>query len=301
MKKKFLASLATLLFASVGFAQEDVHSDIEFGYDNFTTPQAVVVESDELTSEGIQITEGDFISLGLETFADNPGFITPLDEGLRVNPNDRITVRYLNAAEETEVGVGFVNFYDPATGELSAVGRIEVSNQPGDLTVLDGPELVIGSEDLLLSLGSDGTLDSNAPDDDENRLLDEGEIHNHLIYDLRGEQTQGAYGILFQIEADFADDNGDVDGVVDVTSAPVWLILNNGLDEEVFEEEAVAAFSIEVLLGDVNRDDEFNFLDIAPFISLLTTEQFQAEGDFDGNGMVDFLDIQPFIAALTGL
>ena len=94
MKKNLFASLATLLFASIGFAQEDVHSDIEFGYDDFEAPQAVLVESDELTSEGIQITEGDFITLGLETFADNPGFITPLDEGLRVNPDDRITVRF---------------------------------------------------------------------------------------------------------------------------------------------------------------------------------------------------------------
>ena len=300
MKKNFFASLATLFLASVSFAQEDVHSDIEFGYDDAKTPQVVLVESDELTSEGIQITEGDFITLGSETFADNPGFITPLDEGLRVNPNDRITVRYLNAAEETEVGVGFVNFYDPATGEISAAGRIEISNQPGDLTILDGPELAVGSADLLLSLGSDGTLDSNAPEEDENRLLDEGEIHNHLIYDLRGEQTQGAYGILFQIEADFADENGEVDGVVDVTSAPVWLILNNGLDEEVFEEEAVAAFSIDVLLGDLNGDGMVTFLDISPFITLLSAGGFELQADFDGNGEVNFLDISPFIAALSG-
>ena len=299
MKKNFFASLAILLFASVGFAQEDVHSDIEFGYDDFEAPQAVVVESDELTSEGIQITEGDFITLGSETFADNPGFITPLDEGLRVNPNDRITVRFLNAADETEVGVGFINFYDPATGGLSAAGRIEISNQPGDLTILDGPELVAGSEDLLLSFGSDGTLNSNAPED-ENELLAEGEIHNHLIFDLRGERTEGAYGILFQIEADFADENGDTDGVVDVTSAPVWLILNNGLDEQVFEEEAVAAFSIDVLLGDLNGDDVVNFLDISPFISLLSTGGFELEADFDGNGEVNFLDISPFIGALSG-
>ena len=156
-----------------------------------------------------------------------------------------------------------------------------------------------GSESLLLSLGSDGSLDSNAPEEDENRLLDEGEIHNHLIYDLRGDRAVGAYGILFQIEADFADENGDTDGVIDATSAPVWLILNNGLDEEVFEEEAVAAFSVDVLLGDVNRDNMVDFSDIAPFISLLASGGFQAEANFDDDEAVTFDDISPFIESLS--
>ena len=55
-----------------------------------------------------------------------------------------------------------------------------------------------------------------------------------------------------------------------------------------------------VLLGDVSRDGVVNFLDISPFISLLTMSGFQAEADFDGNNVVDFLDIAPFISALTG-
>ena len=55
-----------------------------------------------------------------------------------------------------------------------------------------------------------------------------------------------------------------------------------------------------VLLGDVNRDNVVSFLDITPFISLLTTSGFQAEADFDGNNVVDFLDIAPFISALSG-
>ena len=54
------------------------------------------------------------------------------------------------------------------------------------------------------------------------------------------------------------------------------------------------------LLGDVNLDDVVNFLDIAPFIALLSSATFQFEADIDGNGDVDFLDIAPFIAILAG-
>ena len=55
-----------------------------------------------------------------------------------------------------------------------------------------------------------------------------------------------------------------------------------------------------VLFGDVNLDDEVNFLDVSPFISLLSGETFQAEADCDFSGTVDFLDITAFIAILNG-
>ena len=55
-----------------------------------------------------------------------------------------------------------------------------------------------------------------------------------------------------------------------------------------------------VLLGDVNLDGEVNFLDIAPFIAVLSSNGSQAEADIDQNGMVEFLDIQPFINVLSG-
>ena len=54
------------------------------------------------------------------------------------------------------------------------------------------------------------------------------------------------------------------------------------------------------LLGDVNLDGEVNFLDISPFISVLSSGPFQVEADIDENGVVNFLDISPFIAILSG-
>ena len=64
--------------------------------------------------------------------------------------------------------------------------------------------------------------------------------------------------------------------------------------------EAIGLSTATVLVGDVNMDTEVDFLDIAPFISILSTQSFQAEADIDGSGVVDFLDIAPFISLLSG-
>ena len=55
-----------------------------------------------------------------------------------------------------------------------------------------------------------------------------------------------------------------------------------------------------VLHGDVNLDGMVNFLDISPFISVLSAGgEFQAEADCNLDGAVSFLDIAPFIVALS--
>ena len=55
-----------------------------------------------------------------------------------------------------------------------------------------------------------------------------------------------------------------------------------------------------VLLGDVNLDETVNFLDISPFISVLSSGGNQAEADCNEDGGVNFLDIAPFITILSG-
>ena len=52
-------------------------------------------------------------------------------------------------------------------------------------------------------------------------------------------------------------------------------------------------------LGDVNVDGFVDFLDISPFIGVLTSGDYQAEADIDKSGVVDFLDIGGFIALLS--
>ena len=67
----------------------------------------------------------------------------------------------------------------------------------------------------------------------------------------------------------------------------------------VFSPDATLTVTLSSILGDVNVDGEVNFLDISPFIALLSAGNFQEEADIDGNGVVNFLDIAPFIRLLT--
>ena len=295
MKKLIFAALLVSITCSVSYGQ---HSDIEFGYDDFNSPTTIIIESDEVTDDGIQIVEGELIG-GLfddEVFADSPGFITIATEdpgGERVNSGDEVSVKFLDASQNSATGVGYVNFYDASTGQITNdTAQFSIENQGGDLAVLAGDSVVNGIDTVLLSIGSDGTAISNSPEEAP-EVLSEGEIHNHLVFTL-DQDVPGAYGLLFQFESVPAD------GGPLVTSDPIWLIFNNGLSEEVFEDQAVAAFSTSILLGDVSGDGVVDFLDISPFITVLATGVFQEEADIDGNGVVDFLDISPFIAILSG-
>ncbi len=54
------------------------------------------------------------------------------------------------------------------------------------------------------------------------------------------------------------------------------------------------------LKGDVNLDSEVTFLDINPFIQVLSSGGTQAEADCNCDGEVNFLDIQAFIDILSG-
>jgi len=53
-------------------------------------------------------------------------------------------------------------------------------------------------------------------------------------------------------------------------------------------------------LGDIDQNGVVDFLDIAPFITVLATNEFQTEADINMDLVVDFLDISPFILILSG-
>ena len=63
---------------------------------------------------------------------------------------------------------------------------------------------------------------------------------------------------------------------------------------------SVSDNSVTILLGDVNQDEVVNFLDISPFIALLSARGSQVEADINEDGIVNFLDISPFIQILSG-
>ena len=53
------------------------------------------------------------------------------------------------------------------------------------------------------------------------------------------------------------------------------------------------------LLGDVNQDGVVSFLDIAPFIAILSSQGFMAEADINSDEVVNFFDVAPFITILA--
>lgn len=263
MKKYFLAAAIAVLFSSLGHAQE-VHSDIEFGFAPDSEELEFEIENDTVNDDGFQVFEGSFgIALGNESTTDNPGFITPVDEGLTVNQGDNIFVRVLNAGatDGNTIGSGFVNFYDPNqpdAGIQSDVGTITViGNDPNDpdediVAVFDGDVPVSGIVSLFLAEGSDGTFQSDLPPsllgdeegDEQNIELGVGEIHNHLNFTFAadaGAPSEFAVGLLLQFEADLASVAGDG---IDVVSDPFFVVFNNGLSEEVFETQALPAFGV---------------------------------------------------------
>ena len=92
------------------------------------------------------------------------------------------------------------------------------------------------------------------------------------------------------------DINGD--GIDDlIIGAPYadpgdGLGFRNGASNVVFGQQTT-------ILGDVDRNGAVDFLDISPFITLLSDATFQFEADMNEDGAVNFLDIAPFIEALT--
>jgi len=74
---------------------------------------------------------------------------------------------------------------------------------------------------------------------------------------------------------------------------------NTSKDEVAFFDDFRNSIPSQLLLGDVNRDGAVNFLDISPFITVLSVGGFQEEADIDQNTTVDFLDIGPFVSLLS--
>ncbi len=231
MKFRLLISafVACLLPASL-FAQ---HGDIEFGYDDINAPSSIFIEQFEVTSDGILLFESEFEALDPfdpnDFGSDEPGFATNASENLFVGESDQIFVNALDAANVSAFGVGYVNYFNPNTGALEAFGQIEVNDNTAatqDL-LLNGANIQSGVNPQFL-----GTGDSD------------GDVHDHIVFDLFDDNSPlGAYGVLLQLQSDF----GPTDGVFDLNSAPFWIVFNHGLDEDVFENQALPAFGLSAI------------------------------------------------------
>ena len=107
-----------------------------------------------------------------------------------------------------------------------------------------------------------------------------GEIGvNTLSFDMLG---------IYASSSAFGSSNsvGNSDNGIDISNVTITKTSDSIIDEPV-------------ILGDANCDGTVNFSDIAAFIGFLSSGEFKAQADIDGNGAVSFLDISPFIALLS--
>jgi hypothetical protein len=81
----------------------------------------------------------------------------------------------------------------------------------------------------------------------------------------------------------------------------IQIVVSAAVDEALIDIDNVVFNRFgDVLLGDINLDGIVNLLDVAPFVDLINSGQFQAEGDLNGDGIVNLLDVGPFIELLGG-
>ncbi len=225
-----VAALAGAVFyQSPVMGQGHDHSDIEFGYNSLAAPTAIEIEGSAFTVDGFAYWESDVDVFGAELFAENPGYTTNPDEGLLVGQGDRIFVSVLNANMHSVYGVGYINYYNPATNQLEAYETHQISvghndPNPGNWTdlVFNGINIVSGDNPLFLGTGSNT-----------------GEMHDHLIFNFFEDAPIGAYGVLFQLEAYFAANASNQPNLV---SDAYWVIWNHGMSHEDFESLALPAF-----------------------------------------------------------
>ena len=81
----------------------------------------------------------------------------------------------------------------------------------------------------------------------------------------------------------------------------VLFVPQGGFQLDVGFAHQISAMTDEpsIVLGDINGDSSVNFLDISPFIVVLSSGEFQTEADINQDGNVNFLDISPFINILS--
>ena len=140
-----------------------------------------------------------------------------------------------------------------------------------------------------------------------------GDFPNGVIYTLDvdndpldGGQNQLDELLLIDVASDSTEPVRLLE-LLDTTSSRADLRFSSNTGGDVFilnkrdgiVRRLVSLTEPEFLLGDINKDRVVNFLDISPFIIILSTSGFQAEADFNGDGVVNFLDISPFIVLLS--
>ena len=194
-----------------------------------------------------------------------------------------------NVSSDTAGAIYTVN--DPIQLENSIVAGNTAVNGDTDITLFNGGSVtanysIIEQDNLFI--GGTGNIIGVAPN--LGPLADNGgPTQTHAL--LPGSPAIDAGNPDVAFDADVFDQRG----------TPFVRVADGGSGLRV----DIGALELQdgdgVLLGDANCSGEVDFLDIGPFIALVTSGTFKAEADINMSGTVDFLDIAGFIAILNNL
>ena len=199
----------------------------------------------------------------------------------------------------------------------SAAGDAIVTNVSGDDALgIQNPSISNGDFDLI----GDGNESSDLNPGEALTFTFDQDVQFTSI-ELEAVQADDRFDVLIDGvamlettgDAEFLDDLGGLAGFTITAGSEITFavdgILNAMSTELPSTSIRIETFTVEVIESDdghadVNLDGIVNFLDISPFIIVLTSggsPAQESQADCNGDGTVSFLDISPFIVALTNV
>lgn len=123
-------------------------------------------------------------------------------------------------------------------------------------------------------------------------------IADHLQFSVDGVDNTTADDRSDEAEGEVWADQNEW---ISIASDTEMIVLNDDASENEINSPSdyTVVNPITFIVGDVNDDGEVNFMDIAPFISVLSNANFTPAADINGDGSLDFGDIGPFIQLLA--
>ena len=239
-----------------------------------------ILQSDELLDEeGVASIDGSLRSFGNNGSTNN----TQINNGNTIQINGLTTFTNAQVVDALEAASDHL----PVITDFQLPAILEATlSEPIPFTVALNEQVEIGVEirnaaDVSVALGAD-ELDFE--------LLTSGS----LFGSFQGVDAALGNGVIAQVNLDTSA-LGLQQGLIIVTS------LSPGIpNTQVLIPVSFQVVAPEPLLGDANLDGSVNFLDIAPFIGILSAGDFLAEADVNQDGSVNFLDISPFVDLLSG-